>query len=225
MEEVPILMEHPRQELTREQKAGLSFVIFSGALGVLLGTFYMWHHMAIPFVVDYKGPRLLVGDDAANAAVMAEKQADTDGDGLSDYDEKNIYGTSPYLADTDSDGLTDQVEVTSGGDPLCATGKTCNATISSADVLTPPVVSAFLPDGLTEPVAPTVPDGLSMTGGTASSPTLTPADIEKLKALPIAQIRQILITSGADATKTNAMTDADVKAMYDSLLASLTPTP
>lgn len=33
--------------------------------------------------------------------------ADTDGDGLSDTDEFNVYGSSPILVDTDSDGIND----------------------------------------------------------------------------------------------------------------------
>ncbi len=36
---------------------------------------------------------------------------DTDGDGLSDYEEVSVYGTNPLLVDTDGDGLTDGQEV------------------------------------------------------------------------------------------------------------------
>jgi len=36
---------------------------------------------------------------------------DTDGDGLSDNDELNVYGTNPNVADTDGDGLNDGNEV------------------------------------------------------------------------------------------------------------------
>jgi len=45
--------------------------------------------------------------------------ADTDGDGLSDSSETNIYNTSPTAADTDLDGLSDGAEVqTHQTDPL-----------------------------------------------------------------------------------------------------------
>jgi Regulator of chromosome condensation (RCC1) repeat/Bacterial TSP3 repeat len=40
---------------------------------------------------------------------------DWDGDGLSNWDEINIYGTSPMLVDTDGDGLTDYDEVVGFG--------------------------------------------------------------------------------------------------------------
>ena len=43
---------------------------------------------------------------------------DTDGDGLYDGDEVNIYGTDPHLADTDGDGLNDDEEYDLGTDPL-----------------------------------------------------------------------------------------------------------
>ncbi len=45
------------------------------------------------------------------------KSMDTDLDGLSDYDEINIYKTNTNLADTDEDGYVDGLEITNGYDP------------------------------------------------------------------------------------------------------------
>ena len=42
---------------------------------------------------------------------------DTDGDGLTDYDELFVYGTNPLLADTDGDGMPDGWEVANGLNP------------------------------------------------------------------------------------------------------------
>ena len=42
---------------------------------------------------------------------------DADGDGISDFDEVNLYKTNPALADSDNDGFTDGAEIISGFDP------------------------------------------------------------------------------------------------------------
>lgn len=44
--------------------------------------------------------------------------ADTDGDGLSDYQEVVTFGTNPANPDTDGDGYSDGVEIASGTNPL-----------------------------------------------------------------------------------------------------------
>ncbi|MFY9826791.1 MAG: Ig-like domain-containing protein [Thermoanaerobaculia bacterium] len=46
------------------------------------------------------------------------QKADTDGDGLIDGDEVNLYHTNPLLFDTDGDGISDGLEIGSGSDPL-----------------------------------------------------------------------------------------------------------
>ncbi len=56
------------------------------------------------------GEEYLLGTDPHNP--------DTDGDGLSDYDEVNVHGTDPLLADTDGDGMPDAWEIANGLDPL-----------------------------------------------------------------------------------------------------------
>ncbi|MFA6393428.1 MAG: CAP domain-containing protein [Patescibacteria group bacterium] len=46
--------------------------------------------------------------------------ADTDGDGLRDYEEAFVYGTNPNNPDTDGDGIPDGREVKAGTNPLGA---------------------------------------------------------------------------------------------------------
>ncbi len=55
----------------------------------------------------------------------ASKRRDTDGDGISDFDEEKLIGTSPYLRDTDGDGMPDNAELALGKNPTCAEGTTC----------------------------------------------------------------------------------------------------
>jgi uncharacterized protein YkwD len=45
------------------------------------------------------------------------RQKDSDQDGLSDWEERNIYGTDPNDADTDDDGMEDGEEVLKGRNP------------------------------------------------------------------------------------------------------------
>ncbi len=42
---------------------------------------------------------------------------DSDKDGVSDYDEVNLYSTNPFAADTDGDGFIDSAEITLGYNP------------------------------------------------------------------------------------------------------------
>jgi gliding motility-associated-like protein len=49
---------------------------------------------------------------------MVDCNLDSDGDGLSDFDEVNNYGTDPNNPDTDGDGYNDGNEVTISSDPL-----------------------------------------------------------------------------------------------------------
>lgn len=46
---------------------------------------------------------------------------DSDGDGLTDDDERLVYGTNPLKADSDGDGYSDLVEITDGSNPNSAT--------------------------------------------------------------------------------------------------------
>lgn len=53
------------------------------------------------------------------------RNKDTDGDGLSDWDELYFYKTSPYLEDSDSDGFADKEEIDNSKDPNCPAGRDC----------------------------------------------------------------------------------------------------
>jgi len=50
-------------------------------------------------------------------AAIYSNTIDSDGDGLSDYEEIRIYDTDPWLVDSDGDGLSDAEEVEAGTNP------------------------------------------------------------------------------------------------------------
>lgn len=58
---------------------------------------------------------------------------DSDKDGISDYDEVNIYSTDPFNVDTDGDGFIDGNEILSGYDPLNAAAEAAVAFESPKD--------------------------------------------------------------------------------------------
>ena len=50
--------------------------------------------------------------------VVGMPPTDTDGDGVSDYEEINIYHTNPLVRDSDGDGVSDRNEILAGTNPL-----------------------------------------------------------------------------------------------------------
>ena len=73
-----------------------------------------------PLVVDTDGDGIWDGDEV-NIYGTDPLLADTDGDGLADGQEF-AHGTDPFVMDTDGDGLKDGWEVSNGLDPLSAAG-------------------------------------------------------------------------------------------------------
>lgn len=73
----------------------------------------------------------------ATSTLEAFKQADTDGDGLPDWQE-TLYGTDPKKADTDGDGTPDEEELKSGRDPIKA--NTAKAGLTPNDKIDPQII-------------------------------------------------------------------------------------
>ena len=61
---------------------------------------------------------LLVDSSKTITAVFGPDGRDSDGDGLTNYQEIVVYGTNPNVADTDGDGYLDGYEVQTGHAPL-----------------------------------------------------------------------------------------------------------
>ena len=62
-------------------------------------------------------PEGTVPESASAVPVVEDVTLDTDGDGLTDFDEVRIYKSNPTLADTDGDGYPDGQEVAGGYNP------------------------------------------------------------------------------------------------------------
>lgn len=131
----------------------------------------------------------------------ALKAQDTDKDGLSDYDELNIYNTSPFLEDSDSDGVLDKIEIERGQDPNCPIGKDC-----TGSVLTNPAIAVTS----------------SLEANTAASelvsqPTTISSDLIGISSIfpsDASSLRQILLESGMDQSMLDQFSDEDLLQAY-----------
>jgi hypothetical protein len=67
--------------------------------------------------------RIETFEELRRVASQKSSSADTDSDGISDFDEINLYRTNPEIPDSDNDGVNDGVEIMRGFDPLDATAE------------------------------------------------------------------------------------------------------
>ncbi len=141
----------------------------------------------------------------ATAAIEGLKNKDSDGDGLSDYDELNKYGTSPYLADSDSDGKTDKQEIDAKNDPNCPENTACTPI-----ALFTPTFSGTNTNSGTNSAIDSLDNSNTNTGSTSN--------------IDLAQLRTTLRNAGATQADLDAMSDADLLALYQSVVSEDTNT-
>ncbi len=117
----------PKKELNRGQKiAAISLAVF--ALIIIIFWSLQFHSILYG---PSSGSRISTNSTALTEdEIDAKKQqelmtADTDKDGLSDWDELNTYKTSPYLEDSDGDDYSDKEEVGNDKDPNCPLNRDC----------------------------------------------------------------------------------------------------
>ncbi len=135
------------------------------------------------------------GSQAGSQEEYQLRHQDTDGDGLSDWDELNVYHTSPFLADTNGDGIDDKLSIQEGIDPVCPQGQICINGVSTS------------------------------TGTPATTATSTRTDglsIEQLTALKnqfganpsAAALRQLFVAAGADSSSLAQIPDDALVTAY-----------
>jgi len=142
MDEQRLMSPKKKKALTKEEKAVLFLLFVVSILGVSFGFKSFPATLSRPFEVQlasYTGVDFKTLSQQEEEEIARQKAADTDNDGLTDYDELYIYKTSPYLSDSDSDGFDDKTEIFSSNNPNCPEGKDCagasvsSETISGAD--------------------------------------------------------------------------------------------
>jgi hypothetical protein len=186
---------------------GIALFVVMGASALVLGVMNTEQGISGPLKLD-----LSPGVSPSADPQLAElKNKDTDGDGISDYDELYVYRSSPYIKDSDSDGTDDGVEVKDGTDPICPKGQDCG---------TPAPVYADIPTDLLN----ISPDDLLEADGNGDA-VLTPLSGTNgniLEATPdnVGQIRQMLKNQGLTDEILSVISDADLIEMYNDSIAS-----
>ncbi len=201
-----IVIKRTQKKLTQEERVGFLIIAITGGITLILGSLFIVRNVNKPFDLSYEGPLFLT--TAQERAIEAEEQKtkDTDGDGITDYDELYVYRTSPYLSDTDGDGFLDNEELASGNDPtISSTNPELNIqkqnSVGIVDVTNDrideiPVFNVPTVDQLDFATAPIDPNSVT-------------AD----------QIRQALIDQGASAEDILVFTDEELLGRYFELLA------
>lgn len=192
--------------LSAQQRAQMTLFGVCGIGSLLFGAWYVRSQVLSPFLrpkSELERVRTLIRQGAEDLQSEAELRAkDTDGDGLTDWDELNVYKTSPYLADSDSDGEADAVEIAKGQDPNCPKGGSCEARI---DVL--PLVSAS--SATQEFLSGTNATATTQVAGSAAP--LNPND----PSLDGATLRSFLISNGyATQEELSGINDQDLVKLY-----------
>lgn len=210
----------PRQSLSRGQKiAAVGLAVFAVlAIGLWIAQFKK--SISGQFAYKDSGESAETGaltEDENSAEVLRNK--DTDNDGLSDWDELNVYRTSPYLEDSDSDGFSDKKEIDSNNDPNCPTGRDCyNVGVVEGDKAVTSEGEAGKSNDVSNELLKQL-GGLNVGNSDVSG---APGE-EELKNIlggqgDAASLRKMLLDAGTDANILKQISDADLIKAYQETL-------
>jgi len=136
------------KQLNKEQKIAIIALVIGAGFVFVFSALRVRQGIYSPFLVPvdtYEQNRELIQDPIAEYQAL-QKRTDSDGDGLSDWSEENIYKTSPYLWSTAGDSVPDNVKIARGENPLCKSGEPCDIGTMNFNLPT-----TTLPFNLTEP--------------------------------------------------------------------------
>lgn len=176
----------------RQQKMAVVFLAILAISVVALFFFQFKAKLNEPFAVEKKSG---ASEEEINKDLNL---LDSDNDGISNYDEINIYQTSPYLPDSDSDGVSDKEEIEKGTNPNCPAGKKCVSGEEASNIASSSLVEN-LNDDLTGNSGATVDGEESI----SSSAEVTPAIL-----------RQIMLQNGSDTSTLDKISDEDIMSAY-----------
>lgn len=219
-------LEDYNQNNNQKPPLGRNQKIAAAVLGVFaIMAFGMWlaqlkQSINEPFAYHPAENQSAATDQEQNAEDLKSK--DTDKDGLSDYDELNVYKTSPYLEDSDSDGYPDKQEVDNNQDPNCPVGRDCaGAGIVDGDTA---VVNNTAASGDQQDLTNNLLQQFNAASSSNSSSALQqPAASVNMQALTggamdAATLRQLLLEHGMQKEMLDQISDQDLMASFNEMM-------
>ena len=188
--------------ISKSQKTAVVLLAFF-ALAIIAMWGYQFNR-AINAPFEYTAPSNTNSSTCADGQCEVEEDElrakDTDNDGLSDYDELNIYKTSPYLEDSDSDGYSDKNEIESDNDPNCPINQDCYGELSET---------------------PETDTGTVISNDTSSSNDAGDVQVNDLFTdnMDADSLRQLLIEAGVDPSILEQVSDEQLMNTYRETLA------
>jgi len=182
--------------LTLEQKFGFVFLFVFAIAFLVLSFFQLRNNLYRPYALTNAVPDVLIKEKFSDPT-EALHYRDTDRDGLNDFEEIYVYGTSAYLEDTDSDGVKDKEEILQGRNPLCAEGTSCDK--QNAETLPSQILEIWIKN----------PDSTSSSLFNSEIYLDNPAELKKL-----------LIASGVSAEMLKDLTDDELKEIGQEIFGS-----
>lgn len=199
--------------LPKERKTGFVLLLVFGIIAVVLGMLQIRNTVYAPFALSNKVPAS-VKEQIVDNNTDYQKVNDTDKDGLSDFDEQYVFGTSAYLYDTFGYGISDKDVVTRGFALCPRAGQSCagDPTTEGTNVVTSntstilgslPKIEAF---GVAEQDFVGTP----------------PPDLDKILTDP-QELRKLLLQTGkVDQDSLNKVSDKDLLLMVSQIISTST---
>jgi len=227
------------EKLTQPKFLAWSLVVLVVIVVIFSGT-NLLNSLKTPFAVNPENVKLALNfnsnTNSENLDVASLSLLDTDKDGLSDYEEMSVYGTSRYIPDSDSDGISDGDEVKAGTDPNCPTGQTCQA-VALSDIATSTsqttVVSQITADearkwlisqGLTAEDLAKLDDASLLQFYQEAKQKLAAQNVANnntevsLDQITSAQLRSVLRDEGVSEAELAKLSDADLQTVWQEIV-------
>jgi len=196
-------------QLSRSQKIAVAVLAFFALLIFVFWMSQFSKNINSPFRYS-ENTKSSTQSQVVNSSVSEDdllKEKDTDNDGLKDWDELNIYKTSPYLEDSDSDGFSDSEEIANDKDPTCPAGRDCGTNeLQNVSV-----------DNLTEVVD--VNSSVQSTESVSGDMTEQSAQNILSGQGDATALRELLISSGMDKSMLDQISDDELMEFYRETLS------